>query len=332
MPRQCTRFARCIARALLLALIALAACAPRDQLPPDTPRVPAGLIGHVLLTRKDALETLNFDTGRLDIVATAPLGARITSARWSSSGAQIAYAVAPQEARAATPSSLFVASPDGSGARAVVSADAPNVFYHWPTWDKAGTHLYALRADPSGARIERIDIASGERRPVVDRAAEFDVSRDERLIAFVRNADAGATLNIARRDAGGEPRTVVSARPFQTIAAPRFTSDGAAVLFSLSRPPESEASTQVKPKAAYRDGVRVALAHGLPQDIYSVPVEGGPLRLVVRLGADDPVAAWSPDGARVAVLTLSSLGIARPGGQLVPILAPGGYGSVDWAP
>jgi Tol biopolymer transport system component len=240
--------------------------------------------------------------------------------------------VAPQEARAATRSSLFVASADGSGARAVVSAEAPNVFYHWPTWDAAGTHLYALRADADGARIERIDIASGERRPVVDRAADFDVSRVGRLIAFVRNADAGATLNLARRDVGGAPQTLVSARPFQTIAAPRFTSDGSTVLFSLSRPPEGEASTQAKPQSAYRDGVRLALAHGLPQDIYSVPVEGGPLRLVVRLGADDPVATWSPDGGRVAVLTLSSLGITSPAGSIVPILAPGGYGSIDWAP
>jgi Tol biopolymer transport system component len=315
----------------MLTLLAVA-CSPGSGLPRDTPQVPAGLSGRLLFTWKDGLATLDLGTAVLAQLAPAPPGARIASARWSPSGSKVAYAVALVEVGAPNTSAVLVASADGSGARTVVSAESARVFYHWPAWDADDAHLYVLRADSTGTRIERIDVASGERRTVLDGAADFDISRDGRLLAFVRNADAGASLNLARLDDSGEMRGRMTAQPFQTVAAPRFAADGGSVLFSLSRPPSLEGSRPDPPPMAGLIGPRGALAHGLPQDIYSVPIEGGPARLVVRLGVDDPVATWSPDGQRAAVLAPDWLGIASPGGSLVPILTPGGYGSVDWAP
>jgi Tol biopolymer transport system component len=207
------------------------------------------------------------------------------------------------------------------------------VFYQWPVWSPEGTRLYVQRADSTGLRIERIDVSGGGRQTVVERGGDFDVSPDGQWLAFARNADAGATLNLVRLDgSGGGEQVLASTRPFQTISAPRFTADGRMLLFSLARPQEVESARPIGERMAAALGPRLALAHGLPQDIYSMPVEGGPMKLVVLLGADDPVAAWAPGGDRVAVLTLSSVGIVPPGGSLVPILAPGSYGSVDWAP
>jgi len=341
MPPQCTRFL-CLAVCLVLLVFGAGGCWLRGELLPDVPRVPARLTGHVLFTRKDGLEVLDLSTSRLDTLATPPPGTRITSGRWSPSGDQIAYAVSPQEVGARTQSTVFVANNDGSAARSVVVAQSNAEFFQWPTWSPDGASLYALKVDRGGARIERIDVARGDGQVVVDRAGDFDVSRDGSLLAFTRNTDAGGTLSLVRLDDTRETRTLTSTRPFQTIGGPRFSPDGRSVLFSLARAPEVEASAEASFRLAQALGIRRAFAHGLPQDIYSISIEsgsgesgsgeGGTPRLLVRIGADDPVATWSPDATRFAVLSVASLGIARTGEPLTPVLAPGGYGSVDWAP
>ncbi|MBM2809793.1 MAG: hypothetical protein HW416_552 [Chloroflexi bacterium] len=288
--------------------------------------------GRLLFTWKDGLEVLDLGTSKLTQLVPAPSGARVASARWSPSGSQIAYAVSPQQVGSATVSAIIVASSDGSSARPVASSDGTNVFYQWPVWGPDGSHLFALRAEPNSARIERISLATAERQTVLDRVADYDVSRDGRIIVFVRNADAGASLNLARIDGGGEPSVLVSPQPLRVVAAPRFTHDGRSILFSLSRPPAPESSRPDSSRLAILIGVPTAHAHGFPQDIYSVPIEGGPMQLMIRLGVDDPVGTWSPDSTRLAGLTPDSLGLATPGGTFTPILAPGGLGSVDWAP
>src|SRR5206468_994791 len=135
------------------------------------------------------------------------------------------------------------------------------VYYQWPTWDADGAHIYALRAEPGSARIERIDVATGEAQQIIDGAADFDVSRDGRLLAFVRSSDAGASLSLLRLESG-QTQELVRVGPFQTITAPRFDRAGTNLLFSKSRPPNAGE------EASGPDliGPRIALAHGLPQD------------------------------------------------------------------
>jgi len=329
MTPQCT--GSVLRVALLILLTTVLACS-RGELPADTPRIPPGLGGRLLFTWKDGLETLDLGTAQLQQLVAAPPRARVTSARWSPTGTQIAYTVTPQEVGTDVRSTVYVASADGTGARAVVAAEAANVLYQWPTWDPDGSRLYVLRADPSGTRIERVQIDTGERQTIVERAADFDVSRDGSMLAFVRTADAGATLNLLRLPTAGEPQILATARPLQTMAAPRFKPDNSAVLFSLSRPQEVEDANPSLPGWANAFSITPALAHGLPQDLYSVSTSGGSAQLAVRLGADDPVSTWSPAADRIAALSIASLGIGSPGGSLTPILMPGGYGSVDWAP
>jgi Tol biopolymer transport system component len=285
--------------------------------------------GRLLFTWKDGLAALNLETSRLDQLAPAPSGARVSSARWSPSGTQVAYGVSPQEIGTVTRSAVYVAAADGSDARTLVSAESSTVFYQWPVWDPTGPGMFFMRAEASGQRIERIDLASGQRTTVLDRAADFDVSPDGSVIVFVRNADAGGSLNLARLG-GGEPRVLVGAQPLQVVAAPRFSPDGRTVLFSLSRAPAPDAAS-LELRLADVLHPATAFAHGFPQDIYTIPVEGGQPRMAVRIGADDPTATWSPEGARLGVLTPDALGLATPGAAFTPILAPGGYGTVDWA-
>jgi hypothetical protein len=75
-----------------------------------------------------------------------------------------------------------------------------------------------------------------------------------------------------------------------------------------------------------------ALAHGDPQDIWSIAAAGDTPTRRIALQGDDPTEAWSPDGSQIAILATEALGIApAAGGKPTSILYPGGSGSVDWA-
>ncbi len=130
----------------------------------------------------------------------------------------------------------------------------------------------------------------------------------------------------------GAQQPIVQERQFDTLAMPRFDPSSSKLLFTaaalISQAPAAPAAERF---ADALFGLGRASAHGLPQDVYAAPLAGGPPTKVAPLNADEPAVAPSPDGTQLAIFTVDALStMPIGGGRLTLVLAPGGYGSVDW--
>jgi hypothetical protein len=131
--------------------------------------------------------------------------------------------------------------------------------------------------------------------------------------------------------ASGEQRVLVPEHEFEVIAAPRFARQSAAIVFSAAGMLDGERSPETPWAGLWAVFAPAAQAHGLPQDVYTVPINGGAARRVAKVSADDPSLAPSPDDGHIAILSSEALAaLPAAGGNGSSILVPGGYGSVDW--
>jgi Tol biopolymer transport system component len=321
---------------LALALLAaLGAISVAGQGGPAPPVAPAGLSGRLLYTLGGALWTLNLADGQAAQIVAAPDRGMVTSARWSPDGRRVAYARYEVRDSRFPMSELWMAAADGSGASRLLAGEESGDFYQYPTWGPDGRQLYMLHTRQSATerilRVERLDVSTGQRETAIDIPGEFDVSPDGRWLALTRflfGAVRIVLLDLATR----EQRDLVPERQFDVITGLRFDPTSQTLAFSAGR---EDATGSARPPASGRQpqlfSRSVAQAHGPPQDLYAVPIGGADPRPLARLEADEPVAAWSPDGAHLAVLSVESLSIMpAAGGAGTIVLAPGAYGSVDW--
>ena len=181
-------------------------------------------------------------------------------------------------------------------------------------------------------RIERVDVATGSAEPVLDdEVGPFDIDPTGRWLALVRANAQGMSLVVVDL-ASGDQRILVPEREFEVIAAPRFTRQSDAVIFSGAGTVSSGRVPESPWAGLWAVFAPIAQAHGLPQDVYSIPMEGGQPRRVAQVSADDPALAPSPDGGHIALLSPEALAtVPVAGGVGSSVLVPGGYGSVDWA-
>lgn len=289
--------------------------------------------GKLLYGRERALWAMDVRTARSAPIARAPEIGQITSGRWSPDGTRVAFARYEVRDRRIPISEVVIAAADGSEARTVLAADQAGTFFQSPVWGPTNDTLYALHtgrgANEPVRAIERVDLRTGERTRVLDEAAQFDVSPDGQWLALVHTSASWPSL-IVHDLQSGERRTVVPERSFEVISSPRFDPTSQRILFG-------GASTGLAPAGSL--GLKIAslffptpaLAHGPPMDLFAVPVGGGQVSRIAPLGADDPITAWAPEGDKIAVLSLESLGIVRLAtGQHQSILSPGGSGGIDW--
>lgn len=308
---------------------------PSGQIGVQGTAVPlADASGKLLFGRERAVWAMDVRTARSVQIAQPPEIGQITSARWSPDGTKIAYARYEVRDRRIPVSEIVVAAADGSEARTVLAADQAGTFFQAPVWGPTADTLYALHtgrgANEPVRAIERVDLRTGERTKVLDEAAQFDVSPDGRWLALVQTAASWPSLVVYDLQSAVS-RIVVPERSFEVISSPRFDPRSQSILFggaSAGSIPVGSVGFDIGslflPQSVW--------AHGPPMDLFTVPVGGGPPNRVAALGADDPVATWSPEGDKIAVLLLESLGIVRlPAGQHQAILIPGGSGTLDWA-
>jgi len=272
---------------------------------------------------------------------------------WSADGQQIAFSYYRLPGESAIPvpdgTDLYRMKADGTGLTLVATHEAPGVALQYPAWVPDGTAVYvaAYRPGASGPAVERVDLRSGARRPVVSDAGFPAPSRDGRRLAYVRFPTPPAREQSVWWSApdGSQAREVVGPTAFDKYFGVRFAPDGGRLLFAAG----GAGPGTVSPSARRREplgllgrllGPRAAFANGDLWDLWTVDLDGRNLRRLTTLGEDLPVAAWSPDGRHVAFLGGGSASTAEAGltilqadGQLVRRLTTQpGHRGLDWAP
>jgi Tol biopolymer transport system component len=298
-----------------------------------TPVVPPGLSGRLAFIWDGGLWTLDLVSARWEQLRRPPGNGFVQWARWSPDGARLAYSTFEFREGRTPVAEVWVMAGDGASPPNLIGGH-PEGFFQLPAWAPDGQSLYVLFT-PEGAnererRLERVEIESGARQRVsgVDSLAirAFDVSPDGRWLAVTASVGDGAQLVLIGLEDGGQ-RILVREGQFSEIDAPRFDPTSASVLFAASGQTAGTSPARIGPLAP-----RPAYAHGTPRALYQVPTSGGSPTRLTDGEFDEPIAAWSPDGAHIAMLSSEMLAVLRSGsGAATPILQPGAHGSVDWA-
>jgi len=266
--------------------------------------------------------------------------------RWKPDGSQIAYVIAAQVGGAGqnVGSDVAVSDTDGSNERIVFTHEKPGTTIEGIDWTPDGQGLYLSIIEPeirdgrfvgSTMRLDRLDVASGERTTIAQGAAYPAVARDGSRIAYLTysGGDRPAGLWTARPD-GSDARLIVPLD--DTIAglrAPRFSPDSQALAFGAVEMADANllASTTCGSGSRWPWQPRVASAHGPPVDLWMVNADGMDLRKLADLNEDDPSVAWSPDGSSIALIGTCGLFVYPLNEGQAEKIAPGALLSqMDW--
>jgi Tol biopolymer transport system component len=233
-------------------------------------------------------------------------------------------------------SDVHIADGDGRDVRNLTKAQQAGTLFQWPAWGPDGTDLYfqqvTISPEERIRRVERMELATGERTVVLDDViGPLDVSRDGEWLAAVRPLGRDVQV-IAVNLRNGQERVLIPERQYETIESLMFDPSSQRLL--LVGTPLGVLSAEPPATFGWLESLfrpSIAWAHGLPQDVYVIPLAGGNRQRVAERVAE--TAAWSPDGSHLAVFSIEGLStLPVSGGSTSQVLAPGGYGTVDWAP
>jgi Tol biopolymer transport system component len=176
-------------------------------------------------------------------------------------------------------------------------------------------------------RIERLDLASGERSTLIEGALFPTVTRDGSRIAYMTQDEiGGVSLAVAAPD-GRDARVVAELSPrFLVVMTPRISPDGGTIVFSAVPQAGVARAADLGPASRARRASR----HGLPMDLFQASVASGAVTRLTTFGEDEPYPAWSPDGSVITILATGGLYELKMDGSEPRILGPGEFGgSVD---
>lgn len=237
--------------------------------------------------------------------------------------------------------SLYLVDADGTNPRALWRAEG--YMLETPAWTPDGRTVYlvAKKLDVSATgivnvqppAIVRVDGATGAQQTVLTNALGPTLSHDGTRLIYVQPAPnaQSAALMIAAPD-GSQARELVPSGRFAAIAAPRVAPDGKTLIFAAAGEPAAQAAPSPIMVALDLFAPPVAEAHGAPKDLWRVNLDGSDLRQLAALSEDDPVAAFSPDGAQIVVMGGNGIYLLDgDGSKLRRIDMVGSHGGVDWA-
>ena len=297
---------------------------------------PVGPLGQIVLPARGGVSIVDAATGRAREIVKTGQNETITSVAWSPDRDRIAYALFHRAAGDQVSSGeIFVASAGGGSPQIAVPRDRPGSVADLPRWSPDGQFLYFSYQGLDGrqpvARVERLRLADGSRTPLFRDAAAPDVSPDGQSLAFVHDDLTGQALMVGPAD-GGQARQLVARDAFTAIMGPRFSPDGTRIAFTAVGPgPQAANAGGILGRLAAFFSVPVAYAHGEPWSVWTVRVDGSDLKWASTLQEDEPLVAWSPDGARLAVHGTGGLWIVPLNAAFEPRrVADGSFGAIDW--
>jgi Tol biopolymer transport system component len=337
----------------VVSLLLLGACSGKggdtaNQQAAPTAQSLAGIPDHGLLLPRDQRLLLREmkDNKEFVIKPPAPPNSYYTWPRWSPDGKQIAYVVNQQYTGLPNQDwggNIAVSAPDGSNERIVFKRPAAGVSIEGLAWAHDGRGFFAGFLETTirdgrfigqTLKLDYLDIATGARRTLFEDAAYPTTSPDGARIAYVTfsNSAGPGGLWTAKPDGSDRKMIVETSGRFLGILSPRFSPGGHTIAFAAVAT-NADADPRRDSRFAFRWPwqARPAAAHGLPMDIWTVPVSGGDPRKLSDILEDEPSPAWSPDGAEIAIIATGGLYVVpAAGGETRKVGLGGTQTQIDW--
>jgi Tol biopolymer transport system component len=297
-------------------------------------REPLPVGGRVVLPTDAGLVLYDLATRSQTTLVSAPPGQLVTSASWSPDGSSVAYGFFHRPAGdPASASEIYLVPAAGGEARPLAQRDRPGAVLDSPVWSPDGRFVYfTYFGQISGRavqRVERIDVAGGDRQVIVEDAYSPSISPDGQSLLFLRDDRAGTGLWLLSLS-GGEPRSVLDPTRYPGLAVPRFSPDGTRFVVAIIH--TSTAASKPPPLFAWL-APPTAYAHGIPWDLWTFDLQGEDVRRLTDFAIDDPSPTWSPDGRFIMYWGGGGLFLLpSEGGNARRLLDHGGYGPIDWRP
>ncbi|HVP21164.1 MAG TPA: hypothetical protein VMS73_04820 [Anaerolineaceae bacterium] len=302
------------------------------------------LAGHLLLIQYhetgDTLIELDLQSGAIRPLFQAENGSKLLAASLSPDGKMLVLGYA-----APTPGQVQLGNTDLYQLQ-IGSTDPPMLLvkryssdesYFGPVWEPDGktilyAHFYKILINNNPVyryRIETID-QTGKELPLIADAYRPAISSDGSKISYVYSDPKLQSDDLYISDASGQKATALTT-PGVTppVDAHFFSKDNQTIFFSMVNP-------QPQPASDWWDslfGVKTVSAHNVPSDWYKVPAAGGKIERVTNVSDTGMSGAISPDGSRLAFISMNGLfAVKTDGSDLVNLTDTAFEGSIQWLP
>jgi len=312
--------------------------------------------GSLIIANLGTIIERDLESGRETVLLEAPAAnSFLLDPAVSPDGSRIAYVQQPppsvEDGQFDAGSDLWVMNRDGSGSRPVFVHVQPNQLVRFPRWEDDANILAVVQeiSTQDGVShvvytLERIAADTGAREKLIENVLSFDVSPGGGRVVYANLLPQSGEVLAASSPAGDERVEVVGLeQQLAPFGYPRYSPDGSTVAFAsadqttapaVPTPPTGlTLASFAAPALGAAAVVRAATLDGLPQDIWTVPADGGTAVRVADLKEDLPALTWDGSGERLYVLGISGLYEVDLTSGAVTILGEGVFhGQLAWAP
>lgn len=288
------------------------------------------------------IQLLDLETGEISTIFTSTENAWIYYLAVSPDAKQLVMSYTPpSQPGSDSGTSLYIFPLEESATPQILFAP-PTPFdrYIQVEWSPDGKVLYFVHYNhaeqPANEpfpdyQISRMTYPGGQPEKILEHAFWPRVSADSSQLIYVSLDPVSGTNKLFMANADGtDPQEIIFSGSSQIIDAPIFSPDGVSVLFSAPSPAQAYQRNWLDRFM----GVRIAKAHNVPSDWWSVPLSGGTVTRLTQIQTIKLFASISPDEKHIA--SLSGEGILvmdLDGSNLRQLLFdPGVSGTLRWIP
>ena len=291
------------------------------------------------------IQVLNLATGEVTTIFNAPKYSWIYYITVSPDNTQVVMSYSPPPGDNPVDQDLYIMPLDGS--------QAPKLLFTPPTkdddyaeveWSPDGKYIYfthvnfQITPQPNQIypfyEIYRMTFPDGKPEKVAEKAFWPRVSSDSSHMAYI-SVDLFLRENklyIADSNGKNAHEVVLKGQQIPEVKdAPIFSPDGQTLIFSAPVPVQSYQPNWFDKLM----GVRIARAHNVPSEWWSVPVTGGTITQLTNIQTTNLFASFAPDGKHIASHSTSGIFVMKPDGSQLTMLVSNPQavpGTVSWIP